>query len=123
MLDDGTFLTAYHITLGDGVTHIAASHWSRDYVGPRDLLRGAAAVPKPVAVTPGETYALTVYNRDYVGGGKTRLADGLTGDHSWYLNSGRGQRRHVQQLGRGPGLQGLRQAGAAADAVTRGTQQ
>ena len=186
-LRDGSFFTAYYITLGDGVTHIAATRWTRGYVGPRHLKRGDAAVPppdpslppefvvgeaaplrlvygvmqsfiavqpqvkmvavrvskesgrdglvhtnglmvavrkpsaaswwtkwlgasrilkpeavkiggwnafvfdKPVSVTPGETYALTVYNRDYVGGGKTRLKEGLTGDHSWYLNSNRGQ--------------------------------
>ena len=186
-LQDGTLLTVYYITLGDGVTHIAATRWSRDYVGPRHLKRGGAAVPapdprlppehivgevgpiqlkygvmqsfiptqprvkmvavrvsresareglehtnglrvairkpsdktwwtsqigwsrtlspkdvtiggwnafvfdKPVALEPGEIYALTVYNNDYIGGGKTRLKDGLTGDHSWYLNSNRGQ--------------------------------
>ena len=39
-------------------------------------------------VTPGETYVLTVYNKDYIGGGETRLKDGLSGDHAWYLNSG-----------------------------------
>ena len=186
-LRDGSFFTVYYITLGDGVTHIAATKWTRDYVGPRHMKRGPAAVPapdpslpaecilgevaplrlvygvmqsfipvaahvkmvavrvsqesgreglvhthglfvavrkpsaaswwteslgasrtlkpeevkidgwnafvfdKPVSVTPGETYALTVYNRDYIGGGKTRLKDGLTGDHSWYLNSNRRQ--------------------------------
>ncbi len=185
-LSDGTLLTVYYITLDDGVTHIAATHWSRDYVGPADLARGAAAVPKPdpslppehiireegssplvygvmqsfiptenkiamvairlskesadpklthtyglsvvirkpkgnswwtewlgesrvlkpdsvkcgawnafvfdrpVEVTPGETYALTVYNKDYLGGGETRLKDGLTGDHKWHVNSGPG---------------------------------
>ena len=31
---------------------------------------------------------LTVYNKDYIGGGETRLKDGLAGDHAWYLNSG-----------------------------------
>ena len=183
-LSDGSIFTAYYITLGDGVTHIAATRWSPDYVGPADLARGPAAVPKPdpslpaehligetgparltygllqsfiatepqvklvavrvsresarsdlvhthglsvvirkpsdnswwtewmgesrvlepdevdcgawnafvfdepVAVTPGETYVLTVYNKDYVGGGETRLKDGLSGDHAWYLNSG-----------------------------------
>ena len=186
-LRDGTFLTAYYITLGDGVTHIAATRWSRDYIGPRHLKRGAAAIPtpdpklppecimgetgsqqlkygvmqsfvpthpqvkmvavrvsqesaredlehtyglrvairkptdqswwtkwiafsrtlapqnvtiggwnafvfdKPVAVEPGRMYALTVYNNDYIGGGKTKLKEGLTGDHCWYLNSNRGQ--------------------------------
>ncbi len=46
-LRDGTFFTVYYITLGDGVTHIEATHWSRDYVGPSELPRGAAAIPKP----------------------------------------------------------------------------
>jgi len=183
-LSDGTIFTVYYLTLGDGVTHIAATRWSRDFRGPDDLPRGAAAVPppdpslpaenlvgevgpvklvyglmqsfiptedrigqvsvrvaresadpelththglyvairkpgpkswwtemlgrsrplkpgaveigawnafvfeEPVAVTPGETYVLTVYNLDYVGGGKTRLKDGLTGNHAWYVNSG-----------------------------------
>ena len=183
-LADGSLFTVYYITLGDGVTHIAASKWSRDYLGPEHLPRGAAAIPKPdpslppehvvgeagpirlvygllqsfiatspeikmvavrvsaesgqgdlvhthglsvvirkpgekswwtewmgesailkphevqiggwnafvfdepVKVTPGETYVLTVYNKDYIGGGETRLKDGLSGDHSWYLNSG-----------------------------------
>ena len=186
-LRDGTFFTAYYITLGDGVTHIAGTRWSRGYLGPSHLKRGPMAVPrpdptlppehivgevgpmrlfyglmqsfistesqvkmvairiseesarpelvhthglrvairkpsdtswwtqwlafsrtlapkdvkiggwnafvfdKPVPVTPGETYALTVYNNDYVGGGKTKLKDGLTGDHSWHVNSGRMQ--------------------------------
>lgn len=185
-LPDGTLLSVYYITLGDGVTHIAATRWSRDFLGPPELARGAAAIPKPdrslepehvigetgpirlvygllqsfiatkplikmvavrvsersnrsdlvhthglsvvvrepsddswwtewlgesrvlepgevtiggwnafsfdppLEVTPGRTYVLTVYNKDYVGGGKTRLKDGLTGDHSWYLNSGPG---------------------------------
>jgi len=185
-LRDGTFLTVYYVTLGDFVTHIAATKWSRDYVGPRDMKRGAAAVSKPdpslppecivgevsptplkygvmqsfvptkpriqmvavrvskesgrddlvhtnglyvvvrkptaktwwtkflgksrtlkphkvkvggwnafvfdkpVAVTPGETYVLTVYNLDYLGGGPTRLKPGLTGDHSWFLNTNAG---------------------------------
>lgn len=183
-LSDGLLFTAYYITLGDGVTHIAASRWSPDYLGPEDLPRGAAALPRPnpslppehvvgetgsvrlvyglmqsfiatepqvamvgvrvgresarddlahthglsvalrkptgsswwtttlgestvlrpaevmcggwnafrfarpVALTPGETYVLTVYNKDYIGGGATRLKDGLAGDHAWYLNSG-----------------------------------
>ena len=180
-LPDGTLFTVYYFTLGDGVTHIAATRWSRDYRGPADLLRGEKAIPKPdpslpaqhivgevgplrlvygimqsfiatepvlgavavrvseqssdyphanglyvavrkpsgttwwtkmlgnsqtlkpeqvkvggwnmfrfaepVALTPGETYVLTVYNRDYVGGGKTVLVKGLQGDHFWYLNS------------------------------------
>ena len=30
----------------------------------------------------------TVYNKDYLGGGATRLKGGLSGDHSWYLNHG-----------------------------------
>jgi hypothetical protein len=183
-LSDGSIFTVYYITLGDGVTHIAATRWSRDYVGPADLPRGPAAIPKPdpslppehaigetgpvrlvyglmqsflptkpqikmvairiseesgradlvhthglsvvirkpsdkswwtewmgesrvlkpeevqlgawnafvfdepVPVTPGETYVLTVYNKDYLGGGPTRLKPGLSGDHAWYLNSG-----------------------------------
>ena len=29
-LDDGSFLTAYYITLDDGVTHLAATRWSPD---------------------------------------------------------------------------------------------
>jgi hypothetical protein len=170
--------------LGDGVTHIAATRWSPDYLGPEHLPRGAAAIPKPdpslppehvvgetgpvrlvyglmqsfipiqpqirmvavrvsqqsgrkdlvhthglsvvirkpaedswwtewiaesrilkpaevrigaynalrfdkpVSVKPGETYVLTVYNKDYLGGGRTRLKEGLSGDHSWYLNGG-----------------------------------
>ncbi len=184
-LSDGTLFTVYYITLGDGVTHIACTRWSRDYRGPADLVRGEEAVPrpdpslppehiigeigplklvygimqsfiptaptigavavrvseksadfphthglyvairkpsettwwtatvgnshailpddvqiggwnlcefeKPIEVTPGETYVLTVYNRDYVGGGKTRLKEGLEGDHSWYLNSAPGR--------------------------------
>ena len=181
---DGSLMTVYYITLGDGVTHVAATRWSRDYLGPADLPRGAAAVRQPdpslpaenitgesesvrlmyglmqsfiptegqvgmvairvsdrsggedllhtnglsvairkpgktswwteflgasevlapaevkcggwnafrfaspVQVTPGETYVLTVYNKDYLGGGPTRLKDGLSGDHSWYLNYG-----------------------------------
>lgn len=185
-LPDGALLSVYYITLGDGVTHIAASRWSRDFLGPPNLARGAAAIPKPdpslepehvigetgprrlvygllqsfiatkpriemvavrvseessrddlehtnglsvvirkpsgnswwtewmresqvlkpdevtaggwnafsfdepLEVTPGETYVLTVYNKDYVGGGETRLKDGLTGDHAWYLNSSPG---------------------------------
>ena len=184
-LSDGTFFSAYYITLGDGVTHIAATKWSRDYVGPRHLKRGSAALARPdpslpaehivgevnplrlvygvmqsfiakepkvkmvavrvskesgreglehtyglrvairkpnssswwtkqlgwsrtlspkdvtiggwnafvfdepVALEPGEMYAITVYNNDYIGGGRTRLKKGLTGDHAWYLNSDR----------------------------------
>jgi hypothetical protein len=186
-LADGSLFTAYYITLGDGVTHIAATRWSPDYLGPKELPRGPAAIPKPdpslapqhvigetgpmrlvyglmqsfiatkpqikmvavrvseksesselehtyglslvirkpserswwtewmgeskilkpsevsvgawnafvfdepVEVTPGETYVLTVYNKDYIGGGETRLKEGLAGDHAWYLNSGPGQ--------------------------------
>jgi hypothetical protein len=48
----------------------------------------------PVHVTPGELYALTVYNADFLGAdGKlpTRLKPGLTGDHGWYLNTSAGQ--------------------------------
>ncbi len=181
-LSDGSFVTVYYITLGDGVTHVAATKWSRDYIGPAGLLRGPAAVRQPdpslvaenivgeagsmhlvyalmqsfvaterrigmvairvseescredlththglsvairkpsktswwtkilgesevlaaaevkcggwnafrlaspVEVTPGETYVLTVYNKDYLGGGTT--AEGLSGDHSWYVNYG-----------------------------------
>jgi len=186
-LRDGTLMTVYYITLDDGVTHVAATHWSRDFVGPPEPLRGAAAIPKPdpslppehiigeegnsvlayglmqsfiptapkiamvairvsgesadpnlthtdglsvvirkpkgdswwtewlgesrvlrpqeikcgdwnafifdkpVDVTAGETYAFTVYNKNYLGGGKTRLKDGLTGDHSWRINAGPGR--------------------------------
>lgn len=46
-LKDGRIFTVYYITLGDAVTHIAASLWSRDYLGPADLPRGEAAVPAP----------------------------------------------------------------------------
>jgi len=46
-LKDGRIFTVYYITLGDGVTHIAASLWTRDYTGPADLARGQAAVPAP----------------------------------------------------------------------------
>jgi hypothetical protein len=46
-LSDGTIFTVYYITLGDGVTHIAATRWSPDYRGPADLPRGAAAIPNP----------------------------------------------------------------------------
>jgi len=198
-LSDGSIFTAYYITLGDGVTHIAATRWSPDYVGPADLARGPAAIPKPdpslppahvigesgptrlvyglmqsfiatepqikvvavrvsdesarddlvhthglsvvlrepggkswwtewmgesrvlkpeevecgawnafvfdepVAVTPGETYVLTVYNKDYVGGGETRLKDGLSGDHAWYLNSGPGRAGDYPNGGMSPG--------------------
>ena len=45
---------------------------------------------EPVIVKPMETYALTIYNRDYTGGAKSRVKDELTGDHSWYINSGPG---------------------------------
>jgi hypothetical protein len=186
-LSDGSFFTVYYITLGDGVTHVAATKWSRDYLGPKELPRGPAAIPQPdpslapehvigetgpvrlvyglmqsflptepriktvavrvsrqsespdlehthglsvvirkpsqsswwtewmgesrvlkpeevkvgawnafafdqpVDVIPGETYVLTVYNKDYVGGGETRLKEGLSGDHAWYLNSGPGE--------------------------------
>lgn len=186
-LSDGTLVTAYYITLGDGVTHVAATRWSSDYYGPPDLARGAVAFPKPdpslpperivaevnprplvyglmqsfiptspqiamvairvsdrsadsqlththglsvvlrkpsaegnwwtawlgesavlgpqavecgawnafafdppILIEPGETYVVTVYNKDYVGGGETRLKDGLSGDHRWFLNSGTG---------------------------------
>ncbi|NOZ20712.1 MAG: exo-alpha-sialidase [Planctomycetes bacterium] len=183
-LSDGTIFTVYYITLGDGVTHIAATKWSLDYRGPADLARGPAAIPgpdpslppelitgegntvelryglmqtfipvkpqikmiavriskeslrpdlththglrvvvrkpnektwwtkflsesgtlkpdevkagwnafvfkKPVEVTPGETYAFTLYNNDFIGGKETRLKDGLTGDHRWYVNGGK----------------------------------
>ncbi|MFQ6097192.1 MAG: sialidase family protein, partial [Armatimonadota bacterium] len=186
-LSDGTIFTVYYITLGDGVTHIQATKWSPDYIGPADLPRGGDAVPRPdpglpaehvvgevgarrlvyglmqsfipterkiriiavrvseqsareglkhtyglyvairkpneqtwwtpflgrsrvlrpdevriggwnafvfdepVEVTPGETYVLTVYNLDYVGGGATRLKEGLSGDHSWFINAGPGK--------------------------------
>ncbi len=198
-LSDGSLLTVYYITLGDGVTHIAASKWSRDYLGPADLPRGAAAIPRPdpslppehvvgeagpvrliyglmqsfiatepqirmvavrvsresarndlththglsvvirkpgkdswwtewmaessvlkpedvktgawnafvfdgpVEVVPGQTYVLTVYNKDYLGGGKTRLKDGLVGDHAWYVNSGPGESADYPNGGMDPG--------------------
>jgi hypothetical protein len=187
-LPDGKLFTVYYFTLGDGVTHIAATRWSPDYRGPADVPRGRAAVresqpdprlaperilgevgpvkfdyglmqsfiptapqigmvavrvsrqsgrpdlkhtyglyvairkpqgdqwwtaalansrvlkpdqvkigawnafvfDKPVAVTPGELYVLTVYNRDYLGG-PTRMRPELSGDHTWYLNSSVGQ--------------------------------
>ena len=183
-LSDGTIFTVYYITLGDAVTHIAATKWSLDYRGPSDVLRGPAAIPKPdpslppefivgaghtlelqyglmqtfipvkpqvkmiavrigkesmspglththglrvvvrkprgktwwtkfietsntlkpdevkagwnafvfekpVDVTPGELYAFTLYNNDFIGGKETRLKDGLTGDHRWYVNCGK----------------------------------
>lgn len=183
-LSDGTLFTVYYMTLGDGVTHIACTRWSRDYRGPAAPLRGDDAVRKPdpalppemivgevapvalvyglmqsfvpvapqisavavrvsersegyphayglhvairrpgetswwteilaqsrpllpdevtiggwnlfeletpLAVTPGETYVLTVYNRDYTGGGETKLKEGLEGDHRWFINTGQG---------------------------------
>ena len=46
-LSDGSFFTAYYITLDDGITHIAATKWSRDYIGPTNLLRGPAVVAQP----------------------------------------------------------------------------
>jgi hypothetical protein len=46
-LSDGSIFTVYYITLGDGVTHIAATLWSPDYRGPAELPRGAAAIPNP----------------------------------------------------------------------------
>ena len=48
-LPDGTLVTVYYITLGDGVTHIAATRWSPGYRGPADIPRGAAAVLQPKA--------------------------------------------------------------------------
>jgi len=41
-LADGTIFTVYYITLGDGVTHIAASRWTPDYRGPAALPSGDA---------------------------------------------------------------------------------
>ncbi len=38
-------------------------------------------------MTPGATYAFTIYNLDYTGGVSPKLQEGLTGDHSWYVNS------------------------------------
>ncbi len=46
-LRDGTLFTVYYITLGDDVTHIAATRWSRDFVGPRHWPRGRDAAPPP----------------------------------------------------------------------------
>ncbi len=46
-MSDGSIFTVYYITLGDGVTHIAATRWSPDYRGPAGLRRGAAAIPNP----------------------------------------------------------------------------
>ena len=185
-LRDGTFFTAYYITLGDGVTHIAATRWARGTRGPDHFKRGAAAIAKPdpsappqlivgeerpwrleramiqtfiprkpqvgmvairvsaesglkgrlhthglyvairkprpggwytkvigtsrrlkpeqiqmggwnafvfdkpVPVTPGETYALTVYNEDYTGGVGPKVRPELKGDRDWFLNSGDG---------------------------------
>jgi len=62
-LRDGTIFTAYYITLGDTVTHIAASRWTRDYLGPLDIPRGQDAVPEPDPSLPpchlvGETGAV-----------------------------------------------------------------
>ena len=45
-LADGTIFTVYYITLGDGVTHIAASRWAPDFRGPAELPRAPAAVPQ-----------------------------------------------------------------------------
>lgn len=39
-------------------------------------------------VLPDDTILKPVYNKDYLGGGRTRLKEGLSGDHSWYLNGG-----------------------------------
>jgi len=198
-LSDGTIFTVYYITLGDGVTHIAATKWSPDYRGPADLPRGPAAIPKPdpslppqlivgegdtrelryglmqsfiptepkikmiavrisrssmrpdlthtcglyvvlrkptaktwwtrfiassgtlkpgevkpgwnafvfdkpVEVTPGETYVFTLYNKDFVGGKGTRLKEGLTGNHVWYVNCGRPGMSDYANGGIGPSL-------------------
>ena len=185
-LSDGTILTVYYLTLGDGVTHIAATRWHPSFVGPAELARGDAAVPRPdpslpperivgeegatplvygllqsflpvhdriamiavrvsekssdpelihtnglsvavrkpgtgswwtkilgaskvlkpahvrcgawnafvfdppLTVTPEEMHVLTVYNKDYTGGGETKLKDGLEGDHRWFINTGQG---------------------------------
>ncbi len=71
--------------------------WWTEFLGrskpivPADVKLGgwnAFEFDPPVAVEPGEVYVLTVYNRDYTGGGETKLVEGLTGDHSWVLNSG-----------------------------------
>lgn len=70
--------------------------WWTEFLGnsepilPQDVNIGgwnAFRFKQPVEVTPGDTYVLTVYNRDYIGGGETRLKDGLEGDHWWYVNS------------------------------------
>ena len=45
-LADGSLFTVYYFSLGDGVTHIAGSRWTRDYRGP-DHPRGQEAVRKP----------------------------------------------------------------------------
>ena len=50
----------------------------------------AFVFPKPVPVTPGEIYAFTLYNKDYLGG-PTRIKPGLTGDHAWFVNTSQGQ--------------------------------
>jgi hypothetical protein len=42
-LKDGMLFTVYYFTLGDGVTHIAGTRWSRDYVGGLPHGTGAAA--------------------------------------------------------------------------------
>ncbi len=62
-------------------------------IKPQDVTIGgwnAFVFDKPMKTTPGKTYVLTLYNFDYIGGGKTRLRDGLTGDHSWYVNTNNG---------------------------------
>ncbi len=53
-LSDGTLVTAYYITLGDGVTHICVTRWSPDYLGPKELRRGVDAVPPPDPSLPPE---------------------------------------------------------------------
>jgi BNR repeat-like domain len=52
-LADGSLFTVYYFTLGDGVTHIAATRWSRDYRGP-DLPRGEDAIRRPDPKLPPE---------------------------------------------------------------------
>jgi len=38
-----------------------------------------------------------------VGGGETRLKDGLSGDHAWYLNAGPGRAGDYPNGGMSPG--------------------
>jgi len=46
-LSDGSIFTVYYITVRDRLTHIAATHWTRDYRGAAEFPRGESAVPPP----------------------------------------------------------------------------